>query len=715
MNAPTLSSSRSRQRVAAAAAALLASSGLWLAAAAPSQAAGTYVNLGCDATATSVNDGYGGWAKFGDLYNGLNVANECPNNGLHVDFTASTPLGHSAGWTYTAPSGTFISGVNMLVKGWLRAYLDPAGDPQPNQGMLQIGTDGSANLANWTSAQNGALWPNGATIASASLHANALGISILCDGPTGAPGCSAAYQTGWVRTYAPKLYLGDDLAPTVGTVTGAATTDTTWKATKNLAYAATDGGSGIARFRLYVDGTPVIDHVVDNSTGHCQVISTDNGAWVFGYSKPCPASVNVTEALDSTTIADGQHTIVAKVVDAAQREATIINRSAILVANHPPVLQTAPVYTAATAATAGAPVTGVAIAVQDATFTGPNLTYTRGWQQCDSAGATCAQIPGATSLSYTPSTADIGHKLRYAVTASNVADSVTSYTTPTGVVVAPSSSEAPTVKPADGADGNNGANGSNGSSTTTNTTNTTTTSTDPAAPTLAAPAAGADHTPNGRVDGQPAGEACDQAVLLVQHVNANTIKLGYGKASTAQLELTCKNTGKPISEAKLEIATRVVGQPVVAADVSTDGAGHATLRLAKGASRGITVGYRMYADDPIARATTTLKVLVTGRLSLKASTAHLHNGQAVTLKGTLAGGLVPKRGVTLAVQWKDGKHWRPFAQIKANHKGAFKYAYKFTRTTKKVTYRLRVQVAKGQVDYPFQAPTSKTVKVTVAP
>ena len=155
-------------------------------------------------------------------------------------------------------------------------------------------------------------------------------------------------------------------------------------------------------------------------------------------------------------------------------------------------------------------------------------------------------------------------------------------------------------------------------------------------------------------------------------------------------------------------------KPAVAADVTTDGAGHATLRLAKGAGRMVTVGYRMYADDPIARATATLKVMVNGKVALKANRRHLHNGQAVTLRGTLRGGEVPARGVTLAVQWKDGHRWRPFAQIKTNRKGTFRYAYRFTRTSGRITYALRVQVTKGQVDYPYLATASKPVKVTVA-
>ena len=313
-------------------------------------------------------------------------------------------------------------------------------------------------------------------------------------------------------------------------------------------------------------------------------------------------------------------------------------------------------------------------------------------------------------MSYTPTAADVGHRLRLAVTATNPADSVTVYSSPTGIVTTPSSAEPIVPKPDPGKDGTDGKDGSNGTNGTGMPG-----ATAPVLPGVSISTTVA-HTFRGRIAGEPAGATCpqDRATLKFEHVRGGQVKLGFGKASTAQVQLTCTTTGKAIEAAQLDIATRVGTKPAVAADVTTDGAGHATLRLAKGAGRMVTVGYRMYADDPIARATATLKVMVKGKVALKANRRHLHNGQAVTLRGALRGGEVPARGVTLAVQWKDGHRWRPFAQIKTNRKGTFRYAYKFTRTSGKITYALRVQVTKGQVDYPYLATASKPVKVTVA-
>jgi hypothetical protein len=85
------------------------------------------------------------------------------------------------------------------------------------------------------------------------------------------------------------------------------------------------------------------------------------------------------------------------------------------------------------------------------------------------------------------------------------------------------------------------------------------------------------------------------------------------------------------------------------------------------------------------------------------------------VRGKLAGGLVPKRGVTLSFQWRDGKKWRTFTQFRSDRKGAFRYSYRFKRTFRPTTYRFRVVVGAGQVDYPYAASTSNQVKVRVAP
>jgi hypothetical protein len=673
-------------------AALIAAMALTLAHAAPSHAAGSYVHQSC-LTPSDVVDAYGGWQPavpaIGDIMN----VNQCSWGGLHSEmYTSSTfPIGAMAGWTYTAPPSTSIA---RFVTNWAGWTQPDAG----NRGQIQV-VNGAGTIG--LTLEGGFDAANKRTLDWDNLYTNSITARLRCEGGGGSLGCHGSL--GWASFYFPRITLADDVPPAGGATSGSVITDTTLKGNETLAYAATDAGGGVARLRLYVDGQlSSVDHIIDANNGHCQITSTDNGTWTFSSPKPCPGSVNAEESIDTTKIPDGLHTLTAKVVDAAQREATLWTATR-LVANNPPVNTQLPLY--ADQDPAMNPVVGKAITVaSDGTWTGPGLNLTRTWAQCDGHGtlSSCAAIPDATTLSYKPTSADVGHRLRLLVTATNPADAVTIASQPTGIVTSPSSAEPLTPKPTPASDAGKGS----------------ITVVVPPAPVLSPVNVSTtlDHSFRGHIAGEANGVACpqDKATLKFEHVGGGQMKLGYGRASTAQVQLTCTSNGKAIGGAQLDIATKVGSKAAVVADVTTDGAGHATLRLAKGASRAISVGYRMFADDPVARATATLKVSVNGRISLTGNRRHLHNGQALTLRGKLLGGEIPKRGVTMAVQWKDGKRWRPFAQIKTTRAGTFRYAYRFTRTSGKITYALRVQVSKGQVDYPYLPVASKAVKVTVA-
>src|SRR5207244_2000139 len=63
---------------------------------------------------------------------------------------------------------------------------------------------------------------------------------------------------------------------------------------------------------------------------------------------------------------------------------------------------------------------------------------------CDSAGANCAAISGATAASFTLGSADVGSTVRSAVTASNSAGSASATSAQSAVVQAASTSPPPT-------------------------------------------------------------------------------------------------------------------------------------------------------------------------------------------------------------------------------------------------------------------------------
>ena len=78
------------------------------------------------------------------------------------------------------------------------------------------------------------------------------------------------------------------------------------------------------------------------------------------------------------------------------------------------------------------------------------IAYAAQWRRCDTAGASCVNIAGATRTSYTLRAEDVGHTLRLRVTASNKDGSQSATSRATGVVKAalpnaPRNTAAPTI------------------------------------------------------------------------------------------------------------------------------------------------------------------------------------------------------------------------------------------------------------------------------
>src|SRR5205085_1796134 len=75
------------------------------------------------------------------------------------------------------------------------------------------------------------------------------------------------------------------------------------------------------------------------------------------------------------------------------------------------------------------------------------LTFTYQWRRCDTSGASCSNISGATSSTYVLASADVGSTIRLVVTATNGAGSAsaTSAQTATVTPLPPSNTSLPTV------------------------------------------------------------------------------------------------------------------------------------------------------------------------------------------------------------------------------------------------------------------------------
>jgi hypothetical protein len=85
---------------------------------------------------------------------------------------------------------------------------------------------------------------------------------------------------------------------------------------------------------------------------------------------------------------------------------------------------------------AGTPRQGQALTAGPGTWSGTQpINYAYQWQRCDSTGAHCTSISGATATTYTPTATDVGHRLQVTVTAGNLVGSATASSGPTAVVL----------------------------------------------------------------------------------------------------------------------------------------------------------------------------------------------------------------------------------------------------------------------------------------
>ena len=82
----------------------------------------------------------------------------------------------------------------------------------------------------------------------------------------------------------------------------------------------------------------------------------------------------------------------------------------------------------------GAPMVGQTLSASTGTWAGNPTSFAYQWQRCDPSGASCADIPGATSPTYALVALDAGSTLRVGVTATNSVGSATTVSTATAVV-----------------------------------------------------------------------------------------------------------------------------------------------------------------------------------------------------------------------------------------------------------------------------------------
>ena len=345
----------------------------------------------------------------------------------------------------------------------------------------------------------------------------------------------------------------------------------------------------------------------------------------------------------------------------------------------------------------------------------------RRWQRC---GVECVDIAGATGATYELGDADLNRRLRVVESASNEEGSASVVSAATGRVTREDGTLPPDNNGVDddgdgqvdepGEQGGGGDDGGGGGGTGTN----------GAAGTPGAPGApGVSSTTSSSTSVKvsrsttlvaPNGNGASASARLVvawRDARGAALTVGYGKGAVAHGRLV-DEAGRPIGGAVIEVAavTSVRGAvPRPRPSVTTGEDGRFTF-AADRRSSSETVRFS-YAHErggkPV--AIDELELRVTARVRLSVSL----RGVAVSYKGTVAGGPMPRGGKLVIVQGRvKGKAWQTFASRRARAGGRFsgKYRLKLRVPGRKLQFRARVVAESG---YPYLGAVSRAVTKTV--
>ena len=293
---------------------------------------------------TAPADGWSGSVAAGGAFDDF-ALNTCPEGGALVaalgDQTIHGAEIDKATWAFASPADTSISGATLWRAGYVHGHSAETATYQlwmtgPNENLAFdecIYTLGCQQLGTFStvfSPQNRVPVPASSLGSRLSVNANCGVIpGHVCEPNTGDPNGFAAVS----YVYAADLTLEENEGPHASNVSGDLASAPTVQGQSDLAFDATDAGSGVYEALFSVDGQVVQRTVLDSNGGRCRDVGkTTDGLAAFEYVQPCEPSVSVDVPFDTTKVGNGAHHLVVSVIDAAGNAAPVLDRS-VTVAN----------------------------------------------------------------------------------------------------------------------------------------------------------------------------------------------------------------------------------------------------------------------------------------------------------------------------------------------------------------------------------------------
>jgi hypothetical protein len=325
-----------------------------LAASAGTAQAGEYHVYSCRTPSgeAAPTDGWSGSVAGTRAY----VADSCsqPNGALvgALD-TQTTRIANTdrAIWTFAAPTGEAISGatlwrggdadggatVSAVYEFWFAGPENLFETPLDDFGQCEGDSQCPAGVGN---ASEPLSPENRLNVPSPNLGTR-LFMDVSCIGGTGFECPSGkADPNGYaavVNLYAADITLEQNSGPTATNVSGELASAPAVRGTSDVAFSASDPGSGVYEAVFSVDGQVVQASVVNENGGRCRDVGqTTDGRAAFLYVQPCLASVSADMGFDTTKVSNGQHRLIVTAIDAAGNAAPVLDRE-VTVANPPGV------------------------------------------------------------------------------------------------------------------------------------------------------------------------------------------------------------------------------------------------------------------------------------------------------------------------------------------------------------------------------------------
>lgn len=176
-----------------------------------------------------------------------------------------------------------------------------------------------------------------------------------------------------------------------------------------------------------------------------QTLTASNGTWTnnptsFAYQwlrcnaggNACASVANATQKTYTLVDADAGRTMRVRVTATnADGSASAESAQTAVVA---PATSTAGPKNTEAPTISGTPKVGQTLTANEGSWTGNPTSYSYQWQRCDVDVATCSSVVGATAKTYAVGVADLGYRLRVAVTARNAKGSATANSAITAIV-----------------------------------------------------------------------------------------------------------------------------------------------------------------------------------------------------------------------------------------------------------------------------------------